>query len=81
MDSPKIKLMYEVARAFETGDVSFLAKHLHNDYRRITYPRSLAKPDQTGEEWLQEVANIWVSDSEASYLLKPPGYHPANSLP
>jgi len=61
-----------------------IAKHLHKDHRRITYPRSVGKPEQTREEYLQhtsEVVDLWTG-CEASYwllLLKLPP--PANPPP
>lgn len=83
-DSPKVELMLKLARAFETKDTGLLAKHVHKDYHRIIYPRSLGIPEQTGEEWLRNSAesmSLWAGDSKARYsgsysnLLSP-----ANSL-
>ena len=68
-DSPQVKFARELAQAFQTRDVGFLAKSIHKDYRRVSYPRSMGKPDRTGEEWVQDVTEkvgLWAGDSEAS---------------
>ena len=35
-----------------------LGKHLHKDFRRSVYPRSLGLPQQNNEEWLKEVGGV-----------------------
>jgi hypothetical protein len=69
-DSPQVKLIRSFVEGFKTGDVDLLAKHLHKDHRRITHPRSLGKPEQTREEWLQHIAefiSLWTDGCQASY--------------
>lgn len=69
-DSLQLKLFYELARAFQTGDVALIAKHVHKDHRRTIYPRSLGRPELTGEQWLQNISeqmSLWTGDTEASY--------------
>ena len=68
--SPRVELTYSMAEAYKRKDVNFIAKHLHKDYRRFCYPRSLGKPEQNADEWLKEIAetmNIWTGDSKASH--------------
>lgn len=68
--SQKVELILKLVRAFEMKNMDFLETHVHKDYRRITYPRSLGKAEQTGEEWLQdsaEIMNLWTGDGKASY--------------
>lgn len=57
-DSPQAKLVNEWGQGFEKRDIGLIAKVLHKDYRHITYPRSLGRPEQTREEWLQHIAGI-----------------------
>lgn len=64
-ESPQVKLVNEWGQGFEKRDIDLIAKLLHKDYRHITYPRSLGRPEQTREEWLQHIAgaiNIWSQD-------------------
>ena len=83
-DSPQVKLTYEMVRGFESGGVDMFAKHVHKDFRYITYPRSVGKLDQTGEEWLQELAQNWnvlTGKSKASHFGSYSNiFSPANSL-
>jgi hypothetical protein len=53
-ESPQLKLINEWYRALKQKDVGPIAKLLHKDHVRITYPRSLGKPEQSREEWLEE---------------------------
>jgi hypothetical protein len=67
-DSPQLKLMHSFIEGFKNRDLDQIAKLLHKDHRRITYPRSLGKPEQTKEEYLQhsaELVKLWV-DSDVS---------------
>jgi len=69
-DSPRVKLLSELARAFQTGDVALIAKHVHKDHRRTIYPRSLGRPELTGEEWLRNISeqmNLWTGDTELTF--------------
>jgi hypothetical protein len=56
--SPQLQLIYEWVEGFKTKDVNHLAKYLHKDHRRITYPRSLNIPEQTKDEWLEHVGTV-----------------------
>jgi len=72
-NSPQVKLMHGWGQGFKKRDLDLIAKCLHKDYRHTTYPRSLNKPEQTREEWLQQFAGIislWT-DLEASYIGRP----------
>ena len=69
-DSPQVKLMHGWGQGFKKRDLDLIAKYLHKDYRHTTYPRSLDKPEQTREEWLQQFAGIislWT-ELVASYI-------------
>jgi hypothetical protein len=62
-DSPQVRLMHSLVEGFRNKDMDYVAKLLHKDHRRITYPRSIGKPEQTKEEYLQhtrEVVGLWV---------------------
>lgn len=68
-DSPQLKLAYEWAEGFRKKDLGVIAKLLHEDHRRITYPQSLGTPEQTKEEYIQqmtEIINVWTDDCEVS---------------
>ena len=57
-DSPQVKLTLEWRQAFDKKDPELIAKSLHKDYRRTTHPRSLGKPEQTREEWLEQITGF-----------------------
>jgi hypothetical protein len=68
-DSPQIKLTYEWAEGFRKKDLAVISKLLHKDHRRITYPQSLGIPEQTKEEYIQqmtEIINVWTDGCEVS---------------
>jgi hypothetical protein len=70
-DSPQIKLFRECSRAFLTRDSDLLAKTTHKDYRYVNYPRSLGKPEQTKEEFLEhwaEAMSFWIADPDVGYI-------------
>jgi hypothetical protein len=68
-DSPQIKILLECSQAFQAGNLDVCAKYLHKDFRNVTYPRSLGKPDQTKEEWLEEwVGILSMGELEVSYI-------------
>jgi len=56
--SPQVKLMHEWGQGFKKRDLDVIAKALHKDYRHTTYPRSLDRPEQTREQWLEQFAGI-----------------------
>ena len=71
-DSPQVKLVRSFCEDFKKRDMSQIAKHLHKDHRRLTYPRSLGKPEQTKEEYIKntgEVMALWI-DNDASQLIR-----------
>ena len=44
----------------------------NEDHRRITYPRSVGKPEQTKEEYLKntgELLSLWTGDLDVSCTL------------
>jgi hypothetical protein len=70
-DSPQIKLFRECSRAFLTRDTALLAKTTHADYRYVPYPRSLGKPEQKKEEFLEhwaEAMSHWTPDTEVGCI-------------
>ena len=70
-DSPQVKLIHEWGQGFKKRDLDLIAKFLHKDYRHTTYLRSLGRPEQTKEEWLQQFAGViglWT-DLEASCIV------------
>ena len=69
-DSPQVQIVRSFCEAFKNRDMDSIAKFLHKDHRRITYPRSVGVPERTGEEYLQHTAklmSLWI-DSQASYI-------------
>ena len=70
-DSPQVKLVHECRQGFGTGDLNRIANTFHKDFRYIAYPKSLGKPEQTKEEWLEHLAEIfslWTANTEVSYI-------------
>ena len=68
-NSPQVNLMLSFVEAFKERNMDLIAEHLHKDHRRLTYPRSVGKGEQTKEEYLQytgELIALWT-DSNASY--------------
>ena len=53
-ESPQIKLVNEWHQGLKERDLELVKKPFHEDRRRICYPRSLCKPNQNREEWLEE---------------------------
>jgi hypothetical protein len=76
-ETPQLKLVSEWNVGFKEKNLDILAKSLHKDFRRYTYPRSLGQPVQTKEEWFVHLAKVIdiTSEFEASYAgcLLPPG--------
>ena len=68
-ESPQIKLINEWTRGFVERDLDLIAKALHKDFRRITYPRSIGKPEETGKEWLESFGGFlpFCTEVEVSY--------------
>jgi hypothetical protein len=59
--------------------MDIIASTMHKDYRYISYPRSLGKPEETREVWVERFAGVislWTGDGpEVNYiwlLLGPP---------
>jgi hypothetical protein len=70
-DSPQFELLQQCGRGFHTGNPDLIAKALHKDYRYVSYPRSLGRPEQTKEERLEEfvgIISILVSGAEVSCI-------------
>jgi hypothetical protein len=85
-DSPQVNLFLECSRGFQKNDLGAMAKSLHKDCRYIAYPRSLGKPDQTKEEWLEQwaaVVSLWTGELEVSYIavVSQPPFVATKSLP
>ena len=69
-NSPQLKYIHEWLQAIQARDLEHLGKCLPKDYRHTYYPRSLGKPEQTKEEYLEYVAgffNLWT-EFEVSYI-------------
>lgn len=82
-DSPQVKFVLEWRQSFNKKDVDLIGKSLHEDYRRIKYPRSLGKPDQTKEEWLKEFGeflNLWAENKVSCHKIpSSPWLNPSRS--
>ena len=57
-DSPQIKLVNEWTRGVKELNLDILGKHLHKDFRRFVYPRSIGQAEQNKEEWLELLAVV-----------------------
>ena len=63
--------MREWGQAFEEKDLDRVAKTLHKDYRHISYPRSLGRPEKNREEWLEYIAGVtslWT-EQKVGYIM------------
>ena len=82
-ESPQVKVMLEWGKGFEARDVKILEKYLHDDFRAISYPRSLELPEQNKEQWLQRmtmIIGLWTEGCKVSYTC--PGLlHPTKLFP
>jgi len=56
--SPQLELVRSFILGIEKGDMDEVGKTMHKDHRRFTYPRSLGKPVQTKEEYLQHAGAV-----------------------
>ena len=69
-DSPQVKLFLECSRGFQKKDMAATAKSLHEDCRYVVYPRSLGRPDQTKEGWIEQwegIISLWTGELDVSY--------------
>ena len=70
--SPQIKLIYECVRGFRERDMDIITSTMHKDYRYISYPRSLGKPEENREAWVERFAGVislWTGDGpEVNYI-------------
>lgn len=68
-ETPQVKLVEEWHRGFNERNLDLLAKPLHKDFRRYTYPQSIGQAVQTKEEWLERFAGVikFSTDFEVSY--------------
>jgi hypothetical protein len=69
-DSPQVRFIHDFVEGYKKRDMSYIAKHVHKDFRRIAYPKSLGMPEKTGEEWIrgiEENMSLLADDDEASY--------------
>ncbi|KAF9780786.1 hypothetical protein BJ322DRAFT_1081686 [Thelephora terrestris] len=76
-ESPQVNLVHEFGQAFEKRDPDLLATLLHKDYRHITLPRSIARPEEAREEWLQHIGgflSLWTESGWTIHsLIETPG--------
>jgi len=64
-ESPQAKVMQEWGQGFVQRDLDLITKHMHKDYRHITYPQSLGIPEQSREDYLGhmgKVMSFWKSN-------------------
>jgi len=77
-NSPQVKLMLEWDQGFQKRDLALIAKSLHKDYRHSTYPRSIGRPEQTREEWLDHIASVlslWTDHKVSEICYSNPPRH------
>jgi hypothetical protein len=59
LSSPQIKLINDWYDGLSEMNVEIIGKHLHKDYRRSIYPRSIGQPEQNKEEALKEASGVF----------------------
>ena len=62
-NSPQVNLLLSFFDAFRKIDLKLVGNHLHKDLRRLTYPKSLGRGEQTKEEYLQHAGKymaLWT---------------------
>lgn len=84
-ESPQVKLVLEWGKGFETKDINVLGKCLHDDFRSITYPRSLGLPDRDKVQWLERmkmVMSLWTEGCNVNITpIQVPYAHPTKLFP
>lgn len=73
--SPQLELVRSFHEGIAKGDMSLAGKTLHKDHRRLTHPRSVGKPVQTKEEYLQHtggLASFWAEECKVSRIFHCP---------
>ena len=71
VDSPQLELIHSLLEGMRKGDVDLLARPLHKDLCRVTYPRSLGRPEYNKEDWLKQAAelfSLWAEDCAVSCI-------------
>jgi len=58
LSSPQIKLLSDWTDAFTEMNAENIGKHMHKDFRRLVYPRSLGQPEQSKEDALKELSEF-----------------------
>ena len=68
-NSPQVNLLLSFFDAFRKIDLDLIGEHLHKDHRRLTYPQSLGKGEQTKEEYLQNLGKVMAlwTECDVSY--------------
>lgn len=59
-DSPQVKLTRSLIGSMTTKDIDFFHKFLHKDFRRVTYPKSISRPEYDKEGWIQQIAELFT---------------------
>jgi hypothetical protein len=58
LSSPQIKLINDWYKGITELNIEIVGKHLHKDFRRSIYPKSIGLPEQSKEECLKEVSGF-----------------------
>jgi len=58
LSSPQIKLLKDWNEGLVEMNVESIGNHLHKDFHRSVYPRSIGQPEQNKVEWLKELTTI-----------------------
>ena len=69
--SPQLELVHSYVQGIEKRNIGQAGKTLHKELRRITYPRSAGRPEQTKEESLKHIGgfvSLCTEDCEVSYV-------------
>ena len=72
-ESAQLEIVNEWSRGFKEGKIELIEKHLHEDFRHCTYPRSLGLKEQKREECLAHFAQVigFSTSFEVSDSLSP----------
>ena len=78
-ESAQVKFIREWGQGFQKKDANALASGLHKDFRMVTYPKSLGKPEQNKEQWVAELSKIfplWLETTASPFCYWPTLLHP-----
>lgn len=82
--APEVQLVLEWGKGFQTGDLDLLARCLHEDYRHVTYPRSLGQGERTKDDFVKYLSGFvpaWTESVVSYFSPRRATFAAAKSLP